>query len=174
MKKILSTLLALMLIAGTSFASDTLIVNAPNEKATQKILSALKIFDNSLKKDMYSAKLVTLNKGSQCENPIVFLNGLSGYCGSGGCTLLILDCTDAGYKVMGKITVLNSPILLSSDSNNGYKNIKARSKTNGIVTLKYDGKAYTKNASKAVKSKKVSSDIMIFAMKTIDGWNRSI
>jgi len=162
MKKVLLTLISLMLITSTSFATDKLVVKEPNKETAPKILSALKEFDNSLEKIMYDVKLATLNKESQCENPIVFLNGLSGYCGSGGCTLLVLDCTDAGYKVMGKTTVLDSPILLSSDSNNGYKNIKVRSKTSGIVALKYNGKAYTKNASTAAKSKKVSSDIIIF------------
>ena len=162
MKKVSLALISLVLIASTSFATDKLVVKEPNKETAPKILSALKEFDNSLEKIMYSVKLVTLNKESQCENPIVFLNGSSGYCGSGGCTLLVLDCTDAGYKVMGKTTVLDSPILLSSDSNNGYKNIKVRSKTSGIVALKYNGKAYTKNASTAAKSKKVSSDIIIF------------
>ena len=161
-KKILYTAVAFLLATGTLFAEEKTIVKDVDETTGSKVLSALKKFDDLLKVDAYDVKLVDLKEEGKCENPIVLLNGLSGYCGSGGCTLLVLDCTTDGYKVMGKTTVSNRPISLSSTSTKGYKDIKVRVKNEGIVALKHDGKAYTTNASSASKSKKESSDIMLF------------
>ena len=161
-KKILSTALALVLTTSAVFATEKTMVKEADETTAPKVLSALKKFDDFLKVDGYDVKLVALKEDGKCENPVVFLNGLSGYCGSAGCTLLVLDCTADGYKVMGKTTVSNRPISLSTTSTKGYKDIKVRVRDTGIVALKYDGKSYTKNASKASKSTKASSDIVIF------------
>ncbi|MEA3468882.1 MAG: hypothetical protein U9R57_11790 [Thermodesulfobacteriota bacterium] len=161
-KNILSTAVAFLLLTGSSFATDDTTVKEPNEVTAAKILSAVQKFDDMVKMDGYSAKLVSLKEDDSCENPIVFLNGLSGYCGSAGCTLLVMDCNAEGYKVMGKTTVSNRPVSLSASETKGYRDIKVRVRDTGIVVLKHDGKAYTKNASKAPKSKKESSDTMIF------------
>ncbi len=161
-KRILSAAVALLLTTGAVFAAEKTIVKTLDESSAPKVLTALKKFDDLLKEDGYDAKLVALKEDGKCENPVVFLNGLSGYCGSGGCTLLVLDCIDDGYKVMGKTTVSNRPISLSATSTKGYKDIKVRVKNEGIVALKYDGKAYTSNASNASKAKVDPSDIMIF------------
>ena len=63
---------------------------------------------------------------------------------------------------MGKTTVSNRPVSLSSSSTNGYRDIKVRARDKGIVILKHEGKAYTSNASKASEAKEDASDIMIF------------
>lgn len=161
-KIILSATVAFLLLTGLAFATDETMVKEPNETTAVKILSALKKFDDFVKVDGYSVKLVSLKKNDACENPIVFLNGLSGYCGSAGCTLLVLDCAEDGYNVMGKTTVSNRPVSLSTSSTNGYRDIKVRVRDKGIVALKHDGKAYTSNASNASKAKVDTSDIMIF------------
>lgn len=161
-KSILSAAVAFLLTTGTLFAAEKTMVKEADETTAPKVLSAVKKFDALLKVDTYDVKLVSLKEDNKCENPIVFLNGLSGYCGSAGCTLLVLDCTDDGYKVMGKTTVSNRPVSLSNRSTNGYRDIKVRVRNTGIVTLKHEGKAYTKNASNALKTKANASDIMIF------------
>ncbi len=161
-RRILLTVAALWLTAGTAFAAEKTIVKDPNETTGPKALFSLKKFDDLLKVDGYDVKLVDLKGDGNCENPIVLLNGLSGYCGSAGCTLLVLDCTADGYTVMGKTTVSNRPVSLSAAFTKGYRDIKVRVRDTGIVALKYNGKAYTKNASMASKSKKDDSDIMIF------------
>ena len=161
-KNILFAGVAFLLTTGTFFAAENTMVKETDETRAPKVLSALKKFDTLLEKNAYDVKFFTLKENSQCENPMVFLNGLSGYCGSAGCTLLVLDCTDDGYKVMGKTTVSNRPVSLSATSTKGYRDIKVRVKNEGIVSLKHEGKAYTKNASKALKAKAEASDIMIF------------
>ena len=161
-KNILSATVAFLLTTGTLLATEKTMVKEADETTAAKVLSAVKKFDDLIKENGYSAKLVVLKEDGKCENPIVFLNGLSGYCGSAGCTLLVLDCTDDGYKVMGKTTVSNRPVSLSSTSTKGYRDIKVRVRDTGIVTLKHEGKAYTKNASNASKAKADDSDIMIF------------
>jgi len=161
-KNILPAAVAFLLTTGTLFAAEKTMVKEADETRAPKVLSALKKFDTLLEKNAYDVKFFTLKEESQCENPVVFLNGLSGYCGSAGCTLLVLDCTDDGYRVMGKTTVSNRPVSLSATSTKGYRDIKVRVKNEGIVALKYGGKAYITNASNAEKSKKESSDLMIF------------
>jgi len=161
-KKILSIAVAFLLATGTLFATENAIVKETDARTGPKVLFALKKYDALLKVNAYDVMLVDLKEEGKCENPVVLLNGLSGYCGSGGCTLLVLDCTDNGYKVMGKTTVSNRPISLSATFTKGYKDIKVRVKNEGIVTLKYNKNYYTKNASRAEKSKKESSDIILF------------
>ena len=142
-------------------AVEKSVVRSASPTENKKIFSALKKFDNLLGADSYAARLVRLKDDSPCENPSVFLNGKSGYCGTGGCTFLVLKCTEKGYEVMSNTSVADAPVYLSTHSTNGYRDIKLYARKVGDVVLKYDGKKYPDNASMESKSIKEPSDILI-------------
>lgn len=82
-----------------------------------------------------------LNNDSKKE---IFV-GLTGnyFCGSGGCTFYILDSD--GNKV-SRFTVSEFPIVIDSESNQGWKNLFIES--NGkFHIIKYTGKNYPSNPS---------------------------
>jgi len=85
-KNILPAAVAFLLATGTLFAAEKTMVKEKDETRAPKVLSALKKFDTLLEENAYDVKFFTLKEESQCENPVVFLNGLSGYCGSAGDT----------------------------------------------------------------------------------------
>ncbi|MBV7529622.1 hypothetical protein [Chitinophaga sp. sic0106] len=89
----------------------------------------------------YSVAIADLNSDGTYEI-FVKLNG-SYFCGSGGCTVLLLN-NEGG--VITKFTVTDTPISVSANLTNGWKDLLLPS--NGkIHLLKYNGKAYPSNPS---------------------------
>ena len=79
-----------------------------------------------------------------------FLVGLMGpdFCGSGGCTMLVLN---KEMKVISKMTLVEYPVYvgvdLQKEGSNGFKNIYLRTGKVGYVKLMWDGKSYPTNPS---------------------------
>lgn len=95
----------------------------------------------------YSATFVHL-KGDRSWQVIVHLS-TPGYCGSGGCTTLILDATGDTFRLISKIPVTRLPILVMPSTSNGWKDIQVVVGGGGIPrqksTLSFDGKSYPEN-----------------------------
>jgi peptidoglycan hydrolase-like protein with peptidoglycan-binding domain len=53
---------------------------------------------------------------------LVYLYG-GPVCGSGGCTLLVLEMTDKGYRVMSRIPTVQQPVIISEQRTNGYPDL---------------------------------------------------
>lgn len=97
--------------------------------------------------------------------PVSYASGTSGdltfvlfsgpeYCGSGGCTLLILsDGGAAGYAVLGKTTITRAPIRVLSTSTNGRPDIGVQVAGGGVepheALLAFDGAEYPSNPTVA-------------------------
>jgi hypothetical protein len=82
---------------------------------------------------------------------IVYFSGNS-WCGSGGCTTLILAPDGSSYRVVTKITVARPPIRVLKMSSNGWHNISVRVRGGGIqpgyeAELKFNGTSYPANPS---------------------------
>lgn len=80
---------------------------------------------------------------------VVYLSGQI-WCGSGGCTLLILKSSDAGYSILGKVSLANLPIRLLNSTHHGLPDIGIVVKGGGIssaheVALQFDGSHYPSN-----------------------------
>lgn len=45
------------------------------------------------------------------------------YCGSGGCALLVLQGTAAGFTVISKSTLANQPVKVSTDTHQGWRTL---------------------------------------------------
>ena len=82
---------------------------------------------------------------------IVYLSG-DGWCGSGGCTMLILEPAGLTFKVLGRVTVVELPITLLPSMHNGPPDIEVAVHGSGAqpsynAVLSFDGKRYPGNPS---------------------------
>jgi hypothetical protein len=82
---------------------------------------------------------------------VVYVSGQR-WCGSGGCTLLILEPAESTFKVLGKVTIVQLPVRLLSSTKNGYPDIGVTVQGGGILSgyeavLSFNGKSYPRNPS---------------------------
>ena len=94
----------------------------------------------------YSAAFVDLRDDGKQE-AIVYLSS-DGWCGTGGCTLLILAPEAKSYRLVTRIPAVRLPIRVLAMKSNGWRDV-------AVVTgrplhealLPFDGKSYPRNAS---------------------------
>jgi hypothetical protein len=84
--------------------------------------------------------------GDRKSDAIVLLGGPD-WCGSGGCTMLVLKADAFGYSPVSSSTVTRAPIRVSSEKRKGWRTLIVDTKGRGDVVLRFDGKAYPGNPS---------------------------
>ncbi|MEX6689796.1 hypothetical protein QTN47_19980 [Danxiaibacter flavus] len=78
------------------------------------------------------------------------------FCGSGGCTILLLE---SDGKLINRFTVIGYPVFVTSEKTNGWNNLVVSS-DNKKRLLKFDGKKYPENPSaQPVYSKTVNDQL---------------
>ncbi len=82
---------------------------------------------------------------------VVYVSG-EGWCGSGGCTLLILEPSGSTFKVLGKLAIVQLPIRLLPSMKNGFPDIGVTVQGGGILAgyeavLSFNGESYPRNPS---------------------------
>ncbi len=82
---------------------------------------------------------------------LVYVSGQR-WCGSGGCTLLILTPSEASFKLLGKVTIAQLPIRLLPSMQNGRPDIGVTVQGGGIsegyeAVLSFNGESYPRNPS---------------------------
>jgi hypothetical protein len=82
---------------------------------------------------------------------IVYVSG-QGWCGSGGCTLLLLEPAESTFKVLGKVTIVQLPVRLLPSTKDGYPDIGVTVQGGGTLTgyeavLSFNGESYPGNPS---------------------------
>jgi hypothetical protein len=82
---------------------------------------------------------------------LVYVSG-ERWCGSGGCTLLILAPSEASFKLLGKVTIAQLPIRLLPSMQNGHPDIGVTVQGGGIpecyeAVLSFNGESYPRNPS---------------------------
>jgi hypothetical protein len=85
------------------------------------------------------------------KEDIVYVSG-QGWCGSGGCMLLILEAAGSSFKVLGKVTIVQLPIRLLDSMSHGRPNIGVLVQGGGILSgyeavLSFNGDRYPGNPS---------------------------
>lgn len=79
---------------------------------------------------------------------IVYLMG-DGWCGSGGCHLLVLEQSGSGFTVRGKMTITREPIAVLPSTNHGWRDLVVQVAGGGIesgrVVLPFQGDRYASN-----------------------------
>lgn len=91
------------------------------------------------------------NDDGKTEEDIVYVSGRD-WCGSGGCTMLILEPSGSSFKVLGRVTIVQLPIRLLHSMRHGYPDIGVFVQGGGILSgyeavLSFDGKRYSSNPS---------------------------
>ncbi|ATG92122.1 hypothetical protein [Methylomonas koyamae] len=106
---------------------------------------------------------------------IVYLTG-SKWCGSGGCTTLILAKDGGSWKIVTKITISRPPIRVLSDVSHGWHNISVWVQGGSIKTgydaeLIFNGKTYPKNPTvpPARQLKEQSTGEVVIPLPNIEG-----
>lgn len=96
----------------------------------------------------YSSALIDL-KDDGMKEVVVYLTG-RGWCGSGGCVMLILVPEGGSYKVITETTVTRLPIRILKTKSNGWHDLSVLVAGGGIqlgyeAILSFDGKTYPTN-----------------------------
>jgi hypothetical protein len=96
----------------------------------------------------YSAAFVDLRDEGDQE-VIVYLSS-DGWCGTGGCTLLILAPEGTSYRVVTKVPATDLPIRIFATKSNGWKNIGVVKRMGAVqpareAVLSFDGRTYRTN-----------------------------
>jgi hypothetical protein len=91
----------------------------------------------------------SVNLGGAARVLIVYVTGRS-WCGTGGCTTLILAPRASSCKVISVVTVTRLPIRVLTTKTNGWYDISVWVEGGGIQTgyeakLRFDGKTYPRN-----------------------------
>lgn len=113
-----------------------------------------------------TAVVVKLGDG-KTEETIVYISGQD-WCGSGGCTMLVLEPVGTSFKVLGRVTIVQLPIAVLPSTHNGYPDIGVGVGGGGIqpgyeAVLSFNGKKYPGNpsVSPARKSAHVRGRVLI-------------
>jgi hypothetical protein len=106
--------------------------------------------DAETKTTKYSAAFVDLRDDGKNE-VLVYLSS-NGWCGTGGCTMLILAPEGSSYTLVTRTTITRLPIRVLVTKSNGWHDISVVVAGGGIqpgyeADLSFDGKTYPSNPS---------------------------
>ncbi len=101
-------------------------------------------------KEEYFSAFVDLNDDGTQEAIVYLISDW--WCGSGGCTTLILAPEGSSYRVVTKTTITHLPIRVLSTKSNGWHDLAVWVQGGGIVhayeaKLSFNGKTYPSNPS---------------------------
>ena len=148
-----SRFLALVALTfGTSVTTLCLAQSVEQDTSAKTSLRAfLEHFDADLK-GRFTDALVDLNGDGKPE-AVVYLSS-NDWCGSGGCTTLILVRDGNPWRLLTKVTITRPPIRVLATKSNGWRSIGVWVQGGGIqpgyeAELRFDGKKYPSNPSTA-------------------------
>ena len=127
-----------------------------DSKAPQKCVKVflqrylVSVSPEDTKTTRYNAALVHLGNDAS-QQAIVYLTG-DGWCGSGGCTMLILKRDGVQWRLLTKTTITRPPVRILNETSYGWRSIGVWVQGGGIqpgyeAELSYDGKTYPSNPS---------------------------
>lgn len=131
LNKMSAGLCGLLLLAGCSDAADKRLATAVGEYTKQSA-------------PQYEHAFVDLNNDG-VDDAVVLLRGLE-WCGSGGCTLLVLQGDSENYKVISKSTVTREPIRVAESASAGWQDLIVHSAGADRFMI-FDGSHYPTNPS---------------------------
>jgi hypothetical protein len=89
---------------------------------------------------------------------IVYVSG-RGWCGSGGCRMLVLTQEGSSYKVIAKIPAVRLPIRVLESKSHGWRDLSVFIQGGGILRgyeekVKFDGDTYSKDSSQPAEDER--------------------
>ena len=84
--------------------------------------------------------------GTGKRQAIIYLTGRE-WCGTGGCTMLVLTQQDSSYRVLGRIPTVKLPIRLLESRSHGWRDLAVFTQGGGILVghqerVRFDGDMY--------------------------------
>lgn len=145
-----------------SVTSWVLVASA--QAAPQSLQAALEKIDPEIQADHYSVAEADLNADGKTD-VLALMNGKSAYCGSGGCTLFLMQATDEGYASLGTVKVVNPPIYLRKSSSGNHRDllvtVRGGGAVPGLAVIANDGTRYPPAPGEAL-GKLESTDVLLF------------
>ena len=119
----------------------------------------------------YGFSFADLNDDNTPE-AIVMLTGP--YCGSGGCTILVMRRQGAQLKVLSKSTITREPICIATERRHGWRSLIVRVAGGGLSTfdaiLRFDGQQYPLNPSMQPHASEAAlQSCQILELKRVEG-----
>ncbi|WP_148301426.1 hypothetical protein [Asaia prunellae] len=117
-----------------------------------------------------------VNMNIQENTIIAYLDGTN-YCGSGGCTTLILSYGKENNKLrlVSRLTVVKLPIILLQSSSHGWRDmavhVSARDEKSSFAVLRFDGQKYPGNPSIVSEKTSLPNGNDIFGKDSSAGLN---
>lgn len=94
----------------------------------------------------YQSAMADLNADGR-EDAVVLLSG-NEWCGSGGCTMLVLKGEEAeAYTLVSRSTVTRAPIRVAASASNGWKDLIVSTRGLDDALMAFDGSGYPGNPS---------------------------
>ena len=97
----------------------------------------------------YKVAMVDLN-GDSIPDAVVLITDRS-YCGTGGCSLLVLKGTKNGFVVLSESSISREPIYVLRETMHGWHSLAIMSSGGGgpakLALMRFDGKQYPLNPS---------------------------
>ena len=149
-------MMAAVVAVGFMFLEANSLAQPQNKPSSDQMDSLKKFLQNYVgnsdhnRTTQYSSAFVDL-RDDGTQEVIVYLTG-DGWCGSGGCTTLVLVPRDSSYTVVTKIIIVRPPIRMLVTKSNGWHDIAVRVQGGGIINayeaeLSFNGKTYPRNPS---------------------------
>lgn len=150
LKMVATAMAGIIFLAAYCLAQPQAQPGSKQEDSVKKFLQAYVGTTADDKKTFYFSTFVDLKDDGNREVIVCLTN--DGWCGSGGCTTLILAPADSSYRVVKKITVTRPPIRVLTTKSNGWHDIAVQVQGGGITDayearLSFDGRAYPGNPS---------------------------
>jgi hypothetical protein len=139
----------------TCHAQTTVAAPAPEDRVRSAVQSYLQSAPlHNFKPTSYMFAFVELAE-DRTRQAIVYLTG-RGWCGSGGCTMLVLTQEGSSYKVISRIPAVRLPIRVLESKSHGWRDLSVFIQGGGILRgyeerVRFNGESYSKEASEAAE-----------------------
>lgn len=124
---------------------------APDAEIEQAIVESLGGDRAALQQTRYYYDRIDLSGDGKPE-ALVYLSG-SYTCGTGGCKMLVLEQSGQQYQLISKMTLVNAPVIVSSETSAGWNDLVLEVAGGGAgkhyAQMKFDGSTYPVNPSTA-------------------------
>ena len=129
------------------------------------IQAAMQVIDATIKPNHYDLARADLDADG-IDDVLALMNGKSGYCGSGGCTLFVFKAGANGLSKVGAVKIVSRPIYLRKNTHHGFRDllvsVRGGGATPGLAALEFDGSSYPVSPGET-KVGKQDDDAVLFA-----------
>jgi len=155
---------------------ESQMANEPLDTFVQKYLGPSSSAGNDAKR--YVSAVVDLRDDGKNE-VIVYITDRE-WCGTGGCTTLILEPQNSSYRIITRLTVIRLPIRVLESKSNGWHDLGVWVQGGGIqpgyeARLSFNGKTYPHNPSvlPAQPSKEKAPGKVVISEASLSGAGKS-